>query len=152
MNVHVSYLLLQQLCWHPVLLSLVQVSTLKMHLFTLIQLVCVGILWVVKISPFSLALPFVIILTVPLRMLITGTLFSVREMKCVSTYSMSASLIHRKYNCIHVCVVCDVFFTVNNLMFLCRSWMLKMLKWRSTTKLRKMYMKLHFHKQNHGKN
>ena len=56
-----------------------------MHIFTLIQLVCLAILWVVKISPFSLALPFVLILTVPLRMLITGRLFTVKEMKCVST-------------------------------------------------------------------
>lgn len=58
---------------------------MRMHLFTLIQLLCLGVLWVVKMSPFSLALPFVLILTVPLRMFMTGRLFSVMEMKCVST-------------------------------------------------------------------
>lgn len=57
-----------------------------MHLFTLIQLLCLAALWVVKISPFSLALPFVLILTVPLRMLMTGRVFSAMEMKCVRTY------------------------------------------------------------------
>lgn len=61
-----------------------QVSTMRMHLFTAIQLVCLAILWVVKMSPFSLALPFVLILTIPLRMAMTGTLFSTLEMKCVS--------------------------------------------------------------------
>ncbi|KAA8585420.1 hypothetical protein FQN60_004114, partial [Etheostoma spectabile] len=60
-----------------------KVKTLKMHLFTLIQLVCLAVLWVVKMSPASLALPFVLILTIPLRMLMTGRLFTVKEMKCL---------------------------------------------------------------------
>uniref|UniRef100_A0A8C9XPP0 Anion exchange protein n=1 Tax=Sander lucioperca TaxID=283035 RepID=A0A8C9XPP0_SANLU len=60
-----------------------KVKTLKMHLFTLIQLVCLAVLWIVKMSPASLALPFVLILTIPLRMLMTGTLFTVKEMKCL---------------------------------------------------------------------
>lgn len=55
-----------------------------MHLFTLIQLVCLAALWMVKMSAFSLALPFVLILTIPLRMFMTGRIFSVMEMKCVS--------------------------------------------------------------------
>lgn len=62
-----------------------QVKTIRMHLFTLIQLICLAILWLVKMSPISLALPFVLILTIPLRMFMTGRLFSVMEMKCVST-------------------------------------------------------------------
>uniref|UniRef100_A0A4W5RKQ0 Anion exchange protein n=1 Tax=Hucho hucho TaxID=62062 RepID=A0A4W5RKQ0_9TELE len=60
-----------------------RVTTLKMHLFTLIQMVCLGALWMVKMSAFSLALPFVLILTIPLRMAITGTLFTHKEMKCL---------------------------------------------------------------------
>lgn len=104
--------------WACRLLSLVQVRTLRMHLFTLIQLVCLAILWVVKMSPFSLALPFVLILTVPLRMFMTGRLFSVLEMKCVSVFSRRPSSI-----------------TVNTLsshliwLFLCSSWMQMMPKW-----------------------
>uniref|UniRef100_UPI0037E71960 solute carrier family 4 member 1a (Diego blood group) n=1 Tax=Semicossyphus pulcher TaxID=241346 RepID=UPI0037E71960 len=69
--------------YHPSDAYATKVSTMRMHLFTLIQLVCLAVLWIVKMSPFSLALPFVLILTIPLRMLLTGTLFSVREMKCL---------------------------------------------------------------------
>lgn len=58
---------------------------MRMHMFTLIQLLCLAVLWMVKMSNFSLALPFVLILTIPLRMLLTGRVFSVMEMKCVST-------------------------------------------------------------------
>ncbi|XP_045891539.1 solute carrier family 4 member 1a (Diego blood group) [Micropterus dolomieu] len=69
--------------YHPPDAYATRVKTLKMHLFTLIQIVCLAVLWMVKISPFSLALPFVLILTVPLRMFMTGRLFSVMEMKCL---------------------------------------------------------------------
>lgn len=40
---------------------------MKMHLFTLIQLLCLVVLWVVKSTPISLAFPFFLILMVPLR-------------------------------------------------------------------------------------
>ncbi|XP_034567527.1 solute carrier family 4 member 1a (Diego blood group) [Notolabrus celidotus] len=69
--------------YHPSDAYATRVGTLRMHLFTFIQLFCLAILWVVKISPFSLALPFVLILTVPLRMAMTGTLFTRMEMKCL---------------------------------------------------------------------
>ncbi|XP_054616225.1 solute carrier family 4 member 1a (Diego blood group) [Dunckerocampus dactyliophorus] len=60
-----------------------RVTAMRMHLFTLIQLVCLAVLWVVKMSPFSLALPFILLLTVPLRMVMTGTVFTTLEMKCL---------------------------------------------------------------------
>ncbi|XP_029013773.1 solute carrier family 4 member 1a (Diego blood group) isoform X2 [Betta splendens] len=69
--------------YHPPDAYATRVRTLRMHLFTLIQVVCLAVLWVVKMSPFSLALPFVLILTVPLRMFMTGRVFSVLEMKCL---------------------------------------------------------------------
>ncbi|CAL8266389.1 unnamed protein product [Gadus morhua 'NCC'] len=69
--------------YHPADAYATKVKTLRMHMFTLIQLVCLGVLWAVKMSPFSLALPFVLILTIPLRMLMTGRLFSTLEMKCL---------------------------------------------------------------------
>ncbi|XP_071325180.1 solute carrier family 4 member 1a (Diego blood group) [Trachinotus anak] len=69
--------------YHPSDAYATRVKTLRMHLFTLIQLVCLAVLWAVKMSPFSLALPFVLILTIPLRMFMTGRLFSVMEMKCL---------------------------------------------------------------------
>uniref|UniRef100_A0A8C9TJ50 Anion exchange protein n=1 Tax=Scleropages formosus TaxID=113540 RepID=A0A8C9TJ50_SCLFO len=60
-----------------------RVKPLRIHLFTLIQIVCLVILWVVKSSTVSLALPFVLILTIPLRILMTGRLFTEMEMKCL---------------------------------------------------------------------
>uniref|UniRef100_A0A3P8RS29 Anion exchange protein n=1 Tax=Amphiprion percula TaxID=161767 RepID=A0A3P8RS29_AMPPE len=78
--------------YHPSDAYATKVSTLRMHLFTLIQLVCLAVLWVVKISPFSLALPFVLILTIPLRMFLTGRVFSVKEMKCLDADDAKVTL------------------------------------------------------------
>ncbi|XP_020488266.2 solute carrier family 4 member 1a (Diego blood group) [Labrus bergylta] len=69
--------------YHPADAYATRVGTMRMHLFTFIQLVCLGLLWMVKMSSFSLALPFVLILTIPLRIVMTGTLFSKLEMKCL---------------------------------------------------------------------
>ncbi|XP_015227524.1 PREDICTED: band 3 anion transport protein [Cyprinodon variegatus] len=69
--------------YHPSDAYATRVKTLRMHLFTFIQLVCLTILWLVKQSAFSLALPFFLILTVPLRMFMTGRLFTPLEMKCL---------------------------------------------------------------------
>lgn len=55
-----------------------------MHLFTGIQIICLAVLWVVKSTPASLALPFVLILTVPLRRLLLPCIFSGLELQCVS--------------------------------------------------------------------
>ncbi|MCJ8739189.1 hypothetical protein PDJAM_G00044340 [Pangasius djambal] len=71
--------------YHPSLPYATRVKTWRMHLFTLIQLVCLGILWAVKSTKASLALPFVLILTVPLRILMTGRLFTTTEMKCLDS-------------------------------------------------------------------
>ncbi|KAG7263338.1 hypothetical protein CRUP_036661 [Coryphaenoides rupestris] len=69
--------------YHPAEPYATRVKTMRMHMFTLIQLVCLGLLWAVKMSNFSLALPFVLIMTIPLRMLMTGRLFTPLEMKCL---------------------------------------------------------------------
>lgn len=69
--------------YHPSDAYATRVSTVHMHLFTLIQVACLGVLWWVKMSSFSLALPFVLLFTIPLRMLMTGTLFTELEMKCL---------------------------------------------------------------------
>ncbi|KAM7371683.1 hypothetical protein PAMP_008898 [Pampus punctatissimus] len=78
--------------YHPSDAYATEVNTPRMHLFTLIQLVCLAILWMVKMSTFSLALPFVLILTIPLRMFMTGRLFSVREMKCLDADDAKVNL------------------------------------------------------------
>nr|UZN45892.1 solute carrier 4 member 1b [Triplophysa dalaica] len=69
--------------YHPDEPYVKRVSTSKMHVYTAIQIGCLVILWIVKSSPVSLALPFVLILTIPLRMLMTGRLFTETEMKCL---------------------------------------------------------------------
>uniref|UniRef100_A0A672HA12 Solute carrier family 4 member 1a (Diego blood group) n=1 Tax=Salarias fasciatus TaxID=181472 RepID=A0A672HA12_SALFA len=80
--------------YHPSDAYATRVSTMRMHLFTFIQLVCLAVLWVVKMSPFSLALPFVLILTIPLRMVMTGTVFTNLEMKCVSRFAAAGVHTH----------------------------------------------------------
>ncbi|KAF7666602.1 hypothetical protein LDENG_00100460 [Lucifuga dentata] len=69
--------------YHPDEPYVTRVSTGRMHFYTAIQIVCLVILWIVKSSPASLALPFVLILTIPLRMFMTGRLFTELEMKCL---------------------------------------------------------------------
>ncbi|XP_028285808.1 solute carrier family 4 member 1b (Diego blood group) [Parambassis ranga] len=71
--------------YHPNEPYATRVSTGRMHLFTAIQIVCLAVLWIVKSSPVSLALPFILILTIPLRMLMTGRLFTKLEMKCLDS-------------------------------------------------------------------
>jgi solute carrier family 4 anion exchanger 2 len=56
-----------------------------MHLFTALQLLCLALLWAVMSTAASLAFPFILILTVPLRMVVLTRIFTDREMKCVRT-------------------------------------------------------------------
>ena len=51
-----------------------------MHAFTIIQLICLGILWAVKSTPAALAFPFFLILLVPLRLLVLKRLFTEQEL------------------------------------------------------------------------
>lgn len=69
--------------YHPDEPYATRVSTGRMHLYTAIQIVCLALLWLVKSSQVSLALPFILILTIPLRMFMTGRLFTQLEMKCL---------------------------------------------------------------------
>lgn len=60
-----------------------QVKTWRMHLFTCIQLGCIALLWVVKSTAASLAFPFLLLLTVPLRRCLLPRLFQDRELQAV---------------------------------------------------------------------
>lgn len=53
-------------------------------MFTCIQVVCLAVLWAVMSTQASLAFPFVLILTVPVKMFLLPRIFSAREMACVS--------------------------------------------------------------------
>lgn len=76
-------LLLMPTKYHPDEIYVRKVRTLRMHLFTGLQLLCLAILWVVMSTAASLAFPFVLILTVPLRMFILPRIFNTREMQCL---------------------------------------------------------------------
>eukprot|EP00061_Rhincodon_typus_P009212 g32526.t1 len=67
---------------HPDHIYVRKVKTLRMHLFTIIQVFCLVILWAVMSTVASLAFPFVLILTVPLKVFALTKIFTDREMKC----------------------------------------------------------------------
>uniref|UniRef100_A0A8C4TKA2 Anion exchange protein n=1 Tax=Erpetoichthys calabaricus TaxID=27687 RepID=A0A8C4TKA2_ERPCA len=69
--------------YHPEEAYVHWVKTWRMHVFTIIQVLCLAILWAVKSSPASLALPFFLILTIPLRRFLLPCIFSDRELKCL---------------------------------------------------------------------
>uniref|UniRef100_A0A3B5MJ98 Anion exchange protein n=1 Tax=Xiphophorus couchianus TaxID=32473 RepID=A0A3B5MJ98_9TELE len=75
-------LLLMPPKYHPDQNYVRKVRTLRMHLFTLVQLTCLSLLWVVMATAAALAFPFMLLLTIPLRMLLLPRLFSPREIRC----------------------------------------------------------------------
>uniref|UniRef100_A0A8C2YGD4 Anion exchange protein n=1 Tax=Coturnix japonica TaxID=93934 RepID=A0A8C2YGD4_COTJA len=78
-------LLLMPPKYHPKEPYVTRVKTWRMHIFTLTQILMLALLWGVKASPASLALPFVLVLTVPLRRLLLPRIFSDIELKCLDT-------------------------------------------------------------------
>uniref|UniRef100_A0AAQ6IVT9 Anion exchange protein n=1 Tax=Anabas testudineus TaxID=64144 RepID=A0AAQ6IVT9_ANATE len=66
---------------HPDHIYVTKVKTWRMNMFTIIQLACIVTLWVVKSSVASLAFPFVLIMTVPLRRLVLSGIFEERELE-----------------------------------------------------------------------
>uniref|UniRef100_A0A452FE72 Anion exchange protein n=1 Tax=Capra hircus TaxID=9925 RepID=A0A452FE72_CAPHI len=75
------HLLLMPPKHHPDVTYVKKVRTLRMHLFTALQLLCLAVLWAVMSTAASLAFPFILILTVPLRMVVLTRIFTEREMK-----------------------------------------------------------------------
>ncbi|TFJ98128.1 matrilysin [Platysternon megacephalum] len=70
---------------HPDHVYVVKVKTWRMNLFTCIQLSCIVVLWVVKSTVASLAFPFVLIMTVPLRRFLLPRFFQDRELKALDS-------------------------------------------------------------------
>uniref|UniRef100_A0A8C4ZTT0 Anion exchange protein n=1 Tax=Gadus morhua TaxID=8049 RepID=A0A8C4ZTT0_GADMO len=68
---------------HPDHLYVTKVKTWRMNMFTLIQLACIVSLWVVKSTEASLAFPFILIMTVPLRRLVLSRIFQERELQAL---------------------------------------------------------------------
>uniref|UniRef100_A0A8C6X2J7 Anion exchange protein n=1 Tax=Naja naja TaxID=35670 RepID=A0A8C6X2J7_NAJNA len=70
---------------HPDHVYVIKVKTWRMNLFTCIQLACIVLLWVVKSTVASLAFPFVLIMTVPLRRYLLPRFFHERELKALDS-------------------------------------------------------------------
>lgn len=68
--------------YHPPEPYVRRVPTWKMHVFTMIQVLALALLWTVKSSSVSLVFPFVLILMVPLRQRMEN-FYTVREMDAV---------------------------------------------------------------------
>uniref|UniRef100_A0A2R9BY47 Solute carrier family 4 member 1 (Diego blood group) n=1 Tax=Pan paniscus TaxID=9597 RepID=A0A2R9BY47_PANPA len=77
--------------YHPDVPYVKRVKTWRMHLFTGIQIICLAVLWVVKSTPASLALPFVLILTVPLRRILLPLIFRNLELQCLDADDAKAT-------------------------------------------------------------
>uniref|UniRef100_A0A3Q0QZ21 Anion exchange protein n=1 Tax=Amphilophus citrinellus TaxID=61819 RepID=A0A3Q0QZ21_AMPCI len=93
---------------HPDHIYVTKVKTWRMNMFTIIQLGCIVALWVVKSTAASLAFPFVLIMTVPLRRLILSRIFEERELQAVGLDSSDSPNFAEdgrdEYNEIHMLV------------------------------------------------
>ncbi|XP_034535217.1 anion exchange protein 2-like [Notolabrus celidotus] len=74
-------LLLMPPKYHPDQNYVRKVRTLRMHLFTIVELICLSVLWIVMATSAALAFPFMLLLTIPVRMLLLPRIFSWREMQ-----------------------------------------------------------------------
>ena len=66
-----------------------------MHLYTVIQLLVIGLLWGVKLSPASMVYPLVIVFLIPLKWILGKFVFTKQEMEAVSlkaTFHLSLGL------------------------------------------------------------
>ncbi|XP_075437283.1 band 3 anion transport protein isoform X2 [Ascaphus truei] len=78
--------------YHPKEPYVTRVKTWRMHIFTLVQVLCLVLLWVVKSTPASLALPFILILTVPLRLFLLPCIFQRLELQCLDADDAAVTL------------------------------------------------------------
>nr|XP_045585973.1 band 3 anion transport protein-like [Procambarus clarkii] len=69
--------------YHPDAPFVKKVRTVKMHIFTTVQLIMLGVLLLVLKSPVALVLPFVLSLLVPLRLYILPIIFTKSELSAL---------------------------------------------------------------------
>ncbi|XP_067300598.1 anion exchange protein 3 isoform X2 [Pseudorasbora parva] len=92
---------------HPDHIYVTKVKTWRMNMFTIIQLLCIVLLWVVKSTIASLAFPFILIMTVPLRRLLLTRIFEERELAALDADEDSPNFDEDgrdEYNEIHMLV------------------------------------------------
>lgn len=66
--------------YHPDFRYIRKVRPLRVHLFSFIQVVCIGILWAVKSSAAAIAFPFFLVLCVPCRIYLLPKIFTKKEL------------------------------------------------------------------------
>ena len=74
-----------------------------MHIYTLIQVVCIGLLYGLKLSPAAMAYPLVIVLLIPLRWLLGKTLYTKEEIDAVSSVCSQYNCGFAFYNTVPYC-------------------------------------------------
>lgn len=84
-------LLFKQVSSHPQVPYVRRVRTSKMHLFTVIQIACLAVLWGVKSSIIAIAVPLVLMTMVPFRMLAMPRIFKTYELQAVRIKFMSTN-------------------------------------------------------------
>lgn len=79
---------------HPQVPFVRRVPSWKMHVFTLVQVLALAVLWAVKSSQFSLAFPFFLIMMVPIRKQLER-LYTPLELRAVSNqkYPMNVRIL-----------------------------------------------------------
>uniref|UniRef100_A0A8C6LES1 Anion exchange protein n=1 Tax=Nothobranchius furzeri TaxID=105023 RepID=A0A8C6LES1_NOTFU len=85
-------LLLMPPKYHPEHSYVHKVRTMRMHLFTLVQLTCLSLLWVVMATAAALAFPFMLLLTIPMRMLLLPRFFNTSELQSLDSDDVDAHL------------------------------------------------------------
>lgn len=66
---------------HPDFRYVRKVRPLRVHLFTFLQLVCIGILWAVKSTAAAIGFPFFLVLCVPCRIYLLPLIFTNKELR-----------------------------------------------------------------------
>lgn len=72
------------------------VTTFRMNLFTLIQILCLSFLWIVKSTLSSLAIPFFVLMLIPLRFSLKY-LYSPKELEALDG-SLEAKVVEEDSN------------------------------------------------------
>src|SRR5271156_5775663 len=97
-----------------------------MHLFTIIQILCLGFLWGIKESPAALSLPLMIFLLVPFRYFVLPFWFKPLELAavshldaqlgaCINTVTLANSFFHVQLDAdgVEICDPKEITFSID---------------------------------------
>ncbi|XP_078489426.1 band 3 anion transport protein isoform X2 [Ciona intestinalis] len=71
------------------------VRHMKIHIFTLIQIICLAILWIVKSTAAQIAFPFFLVMTIPLRYFVLPKFFTPKEIAELDSSETKTSVTNR---------------------------------------------------------